>query len=307
MKGAPTWGDGPECSADTGRRVSARAWDGASGPRRPWLLLQGDALDVAHSLRPGSIDLVYADPPFFTRRSIGEPRSPGRARAEVAGTGFDDRWPKGREDYVRWLAERVGALRDSLKPSGSLFLHLDWHAVHAVKVALDRVFGSKLFVNEIIWSYRTGGAGGRRLARKHDTILFYARSSRYKFHPMRERSDLAHRYGFSNADVRIDARGPYRLALMRDVWEIPALRGNSPERVAFPTQKPLALLHRILALATDPGDLVVDPFCGSGTTVVAAASMNRRAIGGDIAPAALDLTRRRLVDAESDTHSAVAQ
>ena len=261
---------------------------------RRWLLLRGDALATARSLRPESIDLVYADPPFFTGRPRQAAPSARGANTTGPGTGFDDRWPGGRDQYIPWLLERVAAMRDALKPTGSLFLHLDWHAVHPVKVALDGLFGPELFLNEIIWSYRTGGAGQRRLARKHDTILFYARTRRYKFHALRERSNLAHRYGFANAGVQTDEQGPYRLALLRDVWEIPALRGNSPERVAFPTQKPLALLRRIVALTTDPGDLVADLLCGSGTTVVAAIALDRRAVGADISPAALALTRRRL-------------
>jgi len=250
---------------------------------RDWLLLRGDARDVCRALRPSSLDLVYVDPPFFS----GRRRTSGHA-------SFDDRWDGGTDTYLAWLLARLAAMRDLLKPTGSLFVHLDWHAVHAVKVGLDRLFGPACFVNEIIWAYRTGGAGQRRLARKHDTILFYARSSAYKFHALRERSPLAHAYGFANAGVAVDAQGPYRMALLRDVWEIPALRGNMPERVAFPTQKPLALLQRIVALVTDPGDRVADFFCGSGSTLVAALRTGRRAIGADIAPAALALAARRL-------------
>ncbi len=278
-------------------RAQTTATAGRPESVAPWALLLGDALIVAQSLRSASIDLIYADPPFFTGRArcdAGATRRAG-AGADSPRARFEDRWPGGREHYVGWLAERVAVMRDALRPTGSLFLHLDWHAVHEVKVALDRVFGRRQFVNEIIWSYRTGGAGARCLARKHDTILFYAKTGRYKFRPQRERSDLAHRYGFSNAGVLVDERGPYRLALLRDVWEIAALRGNSPERVAFPTQKPLALLARILALVTDPGDRVADLFCGSGTTLVAAATMGRAGIGGDSAPEALELTRRRLL------------
>jgi len=180
-----------------------------------------------------------------------------------------------------------------------MFIHLDWHAVHPAKVALDDLFGRDSFINEIIWSYRTGGTSGRWLARKHDTILFYAKSPTYTFHTLRERSALSHKYGFANADVQVDEDGPYRMTLMRDVWEIPALRGNSPERVGFPTQKPLALLRRLVALVTNPGDLVGDFLCGSGTTLVAARELDRRAVGGDLCPQALELARRRLSETKS--------
>jgi DNA modification methylase len=257
----------------------------AAGTRaRSWSLLQGDALSVCRALAAGRFDLIYADPPFFT----------GRAHRAAQGAGFDDAWAGDAEAYLEWLHPRLAAMRDLLAPTGSLLVHLDWHAVHAVKVQLDRLFGRERFVNEIIWSYRTGGLSTRRLARKHDTILFYARGPAYKFHTLRERSGLAHRYGFANAGVSIDARGPYRMTQLRDVWEIPALRGNQPERVAFPTQKPLALLRRVVALVTDAGDLVGDFFCGSGTTLVAAAEGGRRAVGGDISRAALHITQRRM-------------
>ena len=252
--------------------------------RMAWLLLEGDALWCTRSVPGASLNLVYTDPPFFT----------GQARRCPNGTGFDDRWTGGLDAYLAWLRPRLAEMRDALAPTGSLLVHLDWRAVHEAKLELDRLFGRERFVNEIIWSYRTGGTGRRHLARKHDTILFYARGPHCKFHALKERVPLAHRYGFANAAVRVDEHGPYRMAGLRDVWEIPALRGNMPERVDFPTQKPLALLRRIVLLTTDPGDQVGDFFCGSGTTLVAAAEADRAAIGGDISRAALDLARRRL-------------
>lgn len=253
------------------------------------LLLRGDCLHTARSCRAESFDLIYLDPPFFTGR-------PHRART---GAGFADTWGGDLDGYLAWLGDRADALRDLLRPSGSMFVHLDWHAVHPAKVALDALFGRSNFVNEIIWAYRTGGAGGRWLARKHDTILFYAKSPSYEFHTLRERSSLSHKYGFANAAVQVDDEGPYRMTLMRDVWEIPALRGNSSERVDFPTQKPLALLRRLITLVTVPGDRVGDFLCGSGTTLVAARELGRRVVGADLCPAALELTRWRLADQRS--------
>jgi site-specific DNA-methyltransferase (adenine-specific) len=258
--------------------VSARAASAAS------LLLEGDALQAADCLPSGIFDLIYVDPPFFS----------GRRRAGRGTIGFSDAWGDDIDRYEAWLLARLARMRELLAASGSLLVHLDWHAVHTVKVALDRLFGRKQFVNEIIWSYRTGGTSGRWLARKHDTLLFYARSRDYKFRPLRERSYLSHHYGFGNVQIYRDERGPYRWARMRDVWEIPALRGNMPERVDFPTQKPLALLSRIVKMVTDPGDLVGDPMCGSGTTLVAAAQLERRAIGIDICREALELAAARL-------------
>ena len=273
---------------DTPTRSEPGAGRSDPAPARPaaasCLLLQGDALHTSACLREETLDLIYVDPPFFT----------GRPHRSGQGTGFSDVWQGSLDQYLTWLIPRIAQMRCLLAPSGSLFVHLDWHAVHAVKVALDDLFGRKLFINEIIWSYRTGGTGTRHLARKHDTILLYARSPRYKFHRLRERSELSHKYGFANAGVRIDQRGPYRMTLMRDVWELPALRGNSPERVPYPTQKPLTLLRRIVSLVTDPGDLVGDFFCGSGTTLQAAHELGRACIGADVSARALELTRRRL-------------
>ena len=254
----------------------------------PCLLLHGDALTSSTCLPPGAFDLIYADPPFFS----------GRRRQSRSALGFPDSWGNDLDRYQDWLLPRLARMRDLLAPTGSLLVHLDWHAVHSVKVALDRLFGRERFVNEIIWSYRTGGTSRRWLARKHDTLLFYARTREYKFHPLRERSYLAHRYGFGNVRIHRDERGLYRWARMRDVWQVPALRGNMPERVAFPTQKPLALLRRIVTMVTDPGDLVGDLMCGSGTTLVAARQLDRRAIGMDISREALALAARRLRDAQ---------
>jgi DNA modification methylase len=275
---------------NTDTRTRSKPGAGQSAPARPagsrYLLLQGDALHTTACLREETLDLIYVDPPFFT----------GRPHRSTNAGGFSDVWQGGLNEYLTWLIPRMAQMRNLLTPSGSLFVHLDWHAVHAVKVALDDLFGRKHFINEIIWSYRTGGTGSRHLARKHDTILFYARSSRYKFHRLKVRSELSHKYGFANAGVQIDERGPYRMTLMRDVWELPALRGNSPERVPFPTQKPLALLRRIVSLVTDPGDLVGDFFCGSGTTLQAALELGRTCVGADVSPRALELTRRRLAN-----------
>lgn len=262
----------------------------------PWLLLRGEALESSRCLPAACFDLIYADPPFYSGRVHRAPARHGRSQHSqpVSEIGFDDRWGADLDDYLAWLEPRLARMRDLLATTGSLFVHLDWHAAHAAKLLLDRIFGRVHFVNEIIWSYRTGGVSGRWLARKHDTIFFYARSRAYKFNPLSERSYLAHRYGFRNVNIERDGRGLYRNSRMRDVWEIPALRGNMPERVAFPTQKPLALLRRIVALVTDPGDLVGDLFCGSGTTLLAAIESGRKAIGMDNCPAALALAQSRL-------------
>jgi DNA modification methylase len=186
------------------------------------------------------------------------------------------------------------AIVESAKRHGLLALHLDWRAAHHGRLELERLFEAKGFVNEIIWSYRTGGGSKRTLGRKHDTIHVFAEGPDYTFNPRKEKSYLAHRYGFGNIEVLEDERGPYTMSAMRDVWEIPALRGNNIEYVGYPTQKPLALLTRLTECFTNPGDLVVDLCCGSGTALVAAKFSGRGWLGVDSSEDALKLARERL-------------
>jgi len=232
----------------------------------------------------GQADLIYCDPPFFT----GVKR-----RGRKGSPSYSDNWPS-MESYIAWLRERVVAMRDALSDQACLVLHLDWHAVHYAKVMCDEVFGAHRFVNEIIWAFRTGGTSKRRLARKHDTLLVYSKSKDYAFFPQMEKRYLAHRYGFSNIQVEEDEGGHYRYALMRDVWEMPALRGNQPECSGYPTQKPLVLLERIIELFTEPGALVGDFFCGSGTSAVAALKLGRSAFASDASAEAINVARARL-------------
>lgn len=245
----------------------------------------GDALQLAATLPRGSAQLVYLDPPFFSRK---------RRRNAPDGPQYDDRWPGGMAEYMAFLRALIGAAKPLLAPTGVIALHLDWRASHHGRVELERVFGEKHFINEIIWAYKTGGAGKRFLARKHDTICAYAAGPKWKFHPQREKSHLAHRYGFKNIQIHQDERGPYTWAAMRDLWDIPALRGNQREATGYPTQKPLALLARLIECFSDPGDTVMDLCCGSGTTLVAAQQLGRHAIGIDASADAVAVAKQRL-------------
>jgi DNA modification methylase len=249
----------------------------------PENLFHGDALEVASTLPKGHAALIYIDPPFFT----------GRKRRNRTGPAYDDRWP-GLEAYLSFLHRLLAVCKPLLTTNGLLALHLDWRAAHHGRLALERMFGDDAFVNEIIWAYRTGGGSKRTLGRKHDTIHVFAAGPDYTFHPQKEKSYLAHRYGFSNIEILEDERGPYTLSAMRDVWEIPALRGNNLEYVGYPTQKPLALLTRLVDCFTNPGDLVMDPCCGSGTALVAAQLCKRRWLGIDSSVDALKLAGGRL-------------
>lgn len=242
----------------------------------------------------GSIDLIYADPPFGTGRMRVD-RNPAHR--------YDDRWPGGVRTYLAFLEPRLREMRRLLKPSGTIYVHLDWHVAHYVKVLLDEIFGYGNFLNEIIWSYRTGGPSRAWFARKHDTILAYAHSrGRHTFHVLREGR-------FRTDGMNLDEHGrPYKMTrrgrlyfhadgpALTDVWEIPFLSTVSRERTGWPGQKPLALLERIVRASSSPGDLVADFFCGSGTALLVARRLGRRWLGCDISPQAIAVARQRLAE-----------
>ncbi|MCB9896279.1 MAG: site-specific DNA-methyltransferase [Planctomycetes bacterium] len=248
-------------------------------------VIKGDALKVAPGLQSASVALMYLDPPFFSGR---------KRRNRGDGPAYDDRWPGGLAEYLAFLRSLLEAARPLLTANGILALHLDWRATHHGRIELERLFGAGGFVNEVVWSYRTGGGSKRMLARKHDSIHVFAAGKDYTFHRQTEKSYLAHRYGFSNVEILEDEKGPYTLSAMRDVWELPALRGNQREYVGYPTQKPLALLERLIGCFSNEGDLVADLCCGSGTTLVAAKLLGRRWLGVDSSAEAIALARRRL-------------
>ncbi len=204
---------------------------------------------------------------------------------------------------MAWLRDVLAECHRVLRPTGSIFVHLDWRASHRARLALDDLFGEGCFRNEIIWHYGLGGGAPRdAFARKHDTILFYARAEGATFHAERGAVTPAMAAKYAHVDEfgrryqnahgrRYYLRGGKRFD---DVWEIPALAPTARERVGWPTQKPLALLERIVRAASDPGGYVLDPCCGSGTALVAAARLGRRAIGGDRAVEAVEIAAARL-------------
>ena len=161
---------------------------------------------------------------------------------------------------------------------------------------MDAVFGNANFRNEIVWYYKTGGMSKRWFGRKHDVILFYSKTKKYVFNPQKIKSYLSHKYGFSNIEIHQDKHGFYTMVGTRDVWDIPALRGNQPETTKYPTQKPLALLERIIKTSSNEGDIVFDPFCGCATACVAAERLNRQWIGIDLSSMAIRLVNNRIKD-----------
>ena len=277
------------------------------------ILYEMDNLAVLRGMNSATVDLIATDPPFNTKRNragtagfyvdnwrwgdagilpdqwrwnevhpvwLEQIRDENRALFEVieaVGHSHGDDIAA----FLCFLSVRLLEMRRVLKPTGGIYLHCDHTANGYIRMAMDAIFGHRNFRNEIVWFYKTGGTSKRRFSRKHDTIFFYSKSDAYTFVPQKEKSYLAHKYGFSNVTIEQDEKGFYTMVGMRDVWDIPALRGNQPENTGSPDQKPLALYERIILASSNEGDLVLDPFAGCATTIIAARRHNRRWVGID--------------------------
>lgn len=269
-------------------------------------LHHGDCLSVLRGMAGESVDLAYLDPPFGTGRVQRQ-----RTRDGSREFSFRDLWASHAE-YAEFLFERLEEVRRVLRPSGSVFVHCDRTASHVVRAVLDGVFGEDAFRSEIIWHYRRWSNGDRGLLPAHQTIFFYSRSDAFKFNPVyedyspatnvdqilqrRTRNALGKSAYDRDEDGKVVSGGAKRGVPLGDVWDIPYLNPKARERVGYPTQKPVLLLERIVGLCTDPGDWVLDPFCGSGTTLVAAKLLGRNSIGIDLSAEAVELARRRLAE-----------
>ncbi|MGZ3727417.1 MAG: DNA-methyltransferase [Pseudobdellovibrio sp.] len=264
----------------------------------------GDCLEVIKQIKDESVDLVYLDPPFFTQKNHVLQNKSGDEQF-----CFEDKWEDINE-YISYLSTRLRECRRVLKPTGSLFLQCDKTASHYIKVALDKIFGFDNFQSEIIWTYRRWSNSKKGLLNNHQTIYFYGKTSDFKFNKVFEDYSpttnieqivqLRKRDERNKSVYRTDEQGHPILASkkngvpMGDVWEIPFLNPKAKERVSYPTQKPVLLLEKIIRLVTDEGDLVLDPFCGSGTTPVAAKLLKRNFIGIDCNPSAVKIAKQRL-------------
>ena len=261
---------------------SSQAWSLPGGR-----LAQADCLAWLLEIPEGSLHLIAIDPPFFTGRT--------QTGSGPDAPAYRDAWAGGKGAYVSWLMERIEKMWERLVPTGSLIVHLDWHAVHAVKVALDECLGEDRFQNEIIWYYQTGGASKKRFSRKHDTLLWYTKSDRWVFHPERiriPRTEKSLHRARNPKGARIspddDRKNP------DDVLTIPALNPMSNERTGYPTQKPVELMEHFVLALTEEGETVADFFCGSGTTLVAAQRLRRKWLGCDLSEKAIEIARKRL-------------
>jgi len=292
-----------------------------------------DCLDILVELYKSGkrefIDLIYIDPPFNSDRIYNIPFEGG----ELSEKAFVDTWsrvayhdqldmiskisprlykflvsldqtdiPKSYITYLTVMGIRVLYMRELLKPTGSFYYHCDPTASHYVKMMLDMIFGMDNFINEIIWHYRTGGVGKRWFAQKHDTIFLYGKTNKYTFNLLEKKEYYKDLYGenkkpgFPDRKSGEDANGFFRIVYENDVWVIKSVFNMSKEYLGYPTQKPEALLEKIILASSNPKDLVVDFYLGGGTTIAVAEKLDRNWIGIDINPRAIEISEKRLID-----------
>ena len=263
-----------------------------------------DNLDFLRNVEDDSVNLIYIDPPFNTgtkqsMTSLKTVRDEAGDRTGFGGNryrterGDSKSYLDSFDDYMGFLAPRIEEAHRVLTTSGSLFLHVDQRESHYCKILLDQVFGRDSFMNEIIWSYDYGGRSKRKWPAKHDTIFWYAKDPlSYTFNA--EAIDRIPYMAPSLVGKEKAARGK----IPTDVWWQTIVPTNGKERTGYPTQKPLAILERIVKVHSNPGELVMDFFAGSGTTGVAAAKNDRRFILVDTNPEAVQVAAKRLTEHE---------
>ncbi|MDR1739096.1 MAG: HNH endonuclease [Candidatus Symbiothrix sp.] len=293
-------------------------------------LYTNDNLFILTGLNSNLVDLIYLDPPFNSKRFYSAP-----VGSRAAGSSFKDMWTwqdvnekyletlagkypaltdfiaaagvmhsKAMAAYLTYMAQRIVEMHRVLKDTGSIYLHCDPTASHYLKGLLDEIFGKNNFRNEIVWCYRGGGSPKKDFGRRHDVILRYSKSDNYTFIA----DDIRIPYQAEGLGRTDDAmwgkhKGTNKIynpnpigKVPEDWWLMNILNANDPERTGYPTQKPLALLHRIIKASSNEGDIVMDPFCGCATTCVAAQQLGRRWIGIDIAEQAREILIERLSD-----------
>jgi len=285
-------------------------------------LIWGDNKLVMDSLLAnfqGKIDLIYIDPPFAVgldfsyEVSVGDEKITKEASI-IEEVAYRDTWGKNNDSYIVMLHERLRLMRELLSPTGSIYVHCDFRISGIVRMLLDEVFGADNLRNELVWWYRNAGmkAKSGKFHSKHDLIYFYSKTDKYNFNGFREPlrdgdSGKRRAYKFDSKSKKAkpvyDEEGKPVYFHVEDilagsVWDIPILQGGS-EALGYPTQKPEALLERIVSASSNPGDLVADFFVGSGTTIAVAEKLDRRWIASDLGRFAIHTTRKRLLDIPS--------
>ncbi len=267
-------------------------------------IYKGDCLEIMKGLQTQSIDMIYLDPPFFTNK-----KHRLSSRDRISHYSFDDLW-ESHKTYAEFMQLRLMEAKRVLKNTGSIFIHCDKSANHILRFVGEDVFGAENFLSEIIWSYKRWSNSSNYLTPNHQNILYFSKTEEYKFNKIyteysettnidqilqkRSRDAYGKAIYAREADGRIMSSDEKKGVPLADVWEIPFLNPKAKERTGYPTQKPILLLDKIIEISTSEGDIVLDPFCGSGTTLVSAKIKGRNYIGIDISQEAVDLTKSRL-------------
>ncbi|MFI3296166.1 MAG: site-specific DNA-methyltransferase [bacterium] len=267
------------------------------------IILEGNCIEILKKLECNTIDLVYLDPPFFTQKNHS------LTDCKNNKYSFSDKF-NDLNEYLHMIKNALIECKRVLKDTGSIFLHCDKTASHHLRVIMDEVLENKNFQSEIIWTYKRWSNSKKGLLSSHQTIFFYSISSNFQFHNLytnysettnidqilqeRQRTKNGKTTYKKNDDGDIVQVKQKRGVPLSDVWEIPFLNPKAKERVGYPTQKPVSLLEQIIKIASCEGDTVLDPFCGSGTTCIAAKLLNRNYIGIDISSEAVKLANKRL-------------
>lgn len=268
-------------------------------------LFLGENFKLMSALLPeyeNKIDLIYVDPPFFTNRTfstrIGRNEDSRKPAEWQLGEGYTDSW-RSLDDYIQFLYERLNLMQRLLSPTGTLYLHLDWHADAYARLLLDEIFGADRLLNEIIWTYHGPSPIRSAFNRKHDTILVYTKSEQYTFNAdaVRVPYDPITLKTFASSEKAGFGKIPNlaRGKVPEDWWYFPVVARLHNERTGYPTQKPEVLLQRVILASSNPGDLVADFFCGSGTTPLLAARHGRHFIATDASFRAIQTAKTRLV------------
>lgn len=269
-------------------------------------VILGDNLPVLRAMAGESVDLVYIDPPFNTGKMQRREHLKTTANGNGTRNGFGGKkyetvklgsreWCDRFDDYYAFLRPRLEEAHRVLKPTGTMYFHIDFREVHYCKILLDEIFGRDGFVNEIVWAYDYGGRAKDRWPAKHDNILMYAKDAeKFAFYP-----DHIDREPYMAPGLA----GPEKAAMGKlptDVWWHTIVSPTGKEKAGWPTQKPLGVLRRIVRASSREGDLVLDFFAGSGTTGVAAAELGRRFVLVDESPEAVEIARGRLAAINAD-------
>lgn len=282
----------------------------------------GDNLSIMKGMPDSFVDLIYADPPFNSGRVYS-----GKEGSGAEGASFNDVWTWGKKEidlyillrekdlilantilnswlpsmqsYLLFMSLRLIEMRRILKDTGSIYLHCDTSASHYLKCICDIIFGHKNFINEIVWHYSGGGRSTKYFSKKHDTILWYKKSNEFTFNIDSVRVPYSETSGLAKSGIKVSSTGkkyyPHPAGTpLDDVWYIPIINQLAKERNGYPTQKPLVLLSRIIEASSNRGDTILDPFAGSGTSLISAERLGRAWVGIDSEATAKEVFYSRL-------------